>query len=174
MRSGLLFASCLGLLVMGCASEVDDSSSVPTAIPGISTKNDELGTPTTLQINAKRAQGPTSTPAPWATPLPLSPTPQPSQAHPISHNLIGKADCLSCHKGPTYFRMPADHATRTNQTCLGCHSPASGPPSSSPHPKAGHEACLVCHLLGTHGAHPVPGDHAGRMNDTCANCHQIK
>lgn len=159
--------SVLGFVLIGCAPDLSKSSALPTAIPGVISTDNE-----TQSSKAKIAQGPTSTPAPWATPLP--PTPLPKNARPVSHNLVGKADCLYCHRGPTYYRMPADHATRTNQTCLGCHATTAGPPRAVPHPKAGREACLVCHLTGKNGARAVPGDHGGRLNDTCGTCHEIK
>jgi hypothetical protein len=170
LRSWLLVASGCALWVAGCSSGLGERPALPAPVPGVISH--EGGTPAlNLEGNPRIAQGPTSTPAPWATPM--LPTPLP-KARAISHNLIGKSDCLYCHRGPTYYRTPADHATRTNQTCLGCHSPSSGPPPLVPHPRAGREACLVCHLTGKNGAHAVPGDHGGRLNDTCGTCHEFK
>ncbi|MBI5304717.1 MAG: hypothetical protein HY868_21465 [Chloroflexi bacterium] len=163
---------CLVLCATGCLPEIDDRPELPTAMPGnVVVINARAGTPASRENRTQVSDGPTSTPAPWATPLP--PTPRP-KARPLSHDLKGKADCLYCHKGPTYYRVPADHATRKNEMCLGCHSTASGPPPPAPHPKAGREACLVCHLTGKNKARPVPTDHGGRLNDTCAGCHAIK
>lgn len=167
-RPGLLIASALSLV--GCATGFGERPELPTAIPGMMSKQGEAKTPVSQRISATSDQGPTSTPAPWATALPPTPLPK---ARAVSHNLVGKSDCLYCHKGPTYYRVPADHAVRTNQTCLGCHAPTSSPPRAVPHPKAGREGCLICHLLGKNGARAVPGDHGGRLNDTCATCHLI-
>lgn len=170
VRSWLLVASSFVLLAMGCSPGLGERPALPTAILGVISHDGGAPMPNP-EGNAKIAQGPTSTPAPWATPLPPTPLPK---ARAVSHNLIGKSDCLYCHRGPTYYRMPADHATRTNQTCLGCHATSSAPPRPVPHPKAGREACLVCHLIGINGARAVPGDHGGRLNDTCGTCHEIK
>ena len=170
MRLALIVISCLVILSAGCMPESSQAFSLPTAVPGIVVDN---GSAEPLQNDGRKTStGVTSTPAPWATAMP--PTPAPNRAHPISHDLKGKADCVSCHRGPTYYRMPADHATRTNQTCLGCHSPNSGPPHPAPHPLAGRANCLLCHLRGTNGARAVPGDHGGKLNDTCATCHAIQ
>ncbi len=171
MRVEALIVFSVALVLIGCMPEFDEPLALPTAIPGILSHDGDPKTPTRREINAKSAQGPTSTPAPWATPLPPTPLPK---ARPVSHNLTGKTDCLYCHRGPTYYRMPADHATRTNQTCLGCHSTSTGPPPPVPHTTVGREGCLICHLRGTKGARAVPGDHGGRLNDSCGACHLIK
>lgn len=171
MRVEVLIVFSVTLVLMGCLPDFDERPALPTAIPGILSHGGDPKTLARREINAKSAQGPTSTPAPWATPLPPPPLPK---ARPVSHNLTGKADCLYCHRGPTYYRMPADHATRTNQTCLGCHSTSTGPPPPVPHTTVGREGCLICHLRGTKGARAVPGDHGGRLNDSCGACHSIK
>jgi hypothetical protein len=172
LKPGLMLAMGLIIVSMGCTPFVIVASPLPTALPGVLIDNGEMHTPTSRAPRIVNGEGPTSTPAPWATRVP--PTAVPNRAHPVSHDLKGKSDCLYCHRGPTYYRVPADHATRTNQSCLGCHSPSSSPPKAVPHPLAGREGCLICHLTGKNGARAIPGDHSGRLNDTCATCHLIR
>ncbi len=163
----------LALATCGCMPGFDHRPGLPTAIPGVLSNSLEYQTPVRRAANDGETSQPVSTPAPWATPLPATPVPV-RLPPPVPHDLAGKTDCLSCHKGTTYYRIPADHAKRTNQTCRGCHAVSSGPPPRIPHTTVGREGCLVCHLQGTQGARPVPGDHAGRLNDTCNHCHSVR
>lgn len=171
---GLLFEFAFFLLAAECAPEQGPRPVLPTAIPGISSQDAEFSTPSGRRATPTPG-GPTSTPAPWATPLP--PTPPPP-APGIPHDLAGKDDCLYCHKTKASFGIPPNHARRTNAMCRGCHGLSSSAPQPAPppipHSIAGHEACLLCHLQGSNGAPPEPGDHAGRLSETCQTCHRTK
>jgi hypothetical protein len=120
---------------------------------------------------------------------------------PIPHDLIGREDCLSCHKegvngAPKY---PADHAGRTNDVCQGCHkqvaassaptaqptvaatasAPAAQPTSAAlpiPHDIAGHENCTQCHPVSQPATAPAAGGpplipHDVIGRDDCLVCH---
>jgi hypothetical protein len=149
------------------------ASGLPTAIPGVSLKSGEFAT--AIPKSNPSVRGPTSTPAPFATKLPPTPLPPPKG---IPHDLKGKDDCLYCHKGKTYFAVPATHARRTNDSCLGCHNFSSSAPRPTPrampHSTTNRDACLMCHLRGDNGAKPIPGNHTGFTTDTCTNCHRSK
>ncbi|MBI5301760.1 MAG: hypothetical protein HY868_06470 [Chloroflexi bacterium] len=157
------------------ASPLPARAALPTAVPGLSSKDPNYATPISKRTRSVETVGATSTPAPFATRLPPTPLPPPVA---VPHSLVGKADCLYCHKGNTYFSVPKDHARRTNEMCLGCHPLSASAPRPTARPAAhsadGHENCLICHLQGGSGARPVPGDHAGRTNDTCRACHRLK
>jgi len=120
---------------------------------------------------------------------------------PIPHDLIGREDCLSCHKdgvngAPKY---PADHAGRTNDVCQMCHkqaaassaptaqptvaatasAPAAQPTSAAlpiPHDIAGHENCTQCHPVSQPATTPAAGGpppipHDVVGRDDCLVCH---
>jgi len=64
-----------------------------------------------------------STPPPMAQPG----TGVPDSAVPITHDLVGKEDCASCHKvGATKASLPESHQGRDNASCRGCHHPKAG------------------------------------------------
>ena len=52
----------------------------------------------------------------------------PDNAVPITHELVGREDCASCHKigAATKAALPESHQGRDNATCRGCHHPKSG------------------------------------------------
>ncbi|MBI5878784.1 MAG: hypothetical protein HZB53_14125 [Chloroflexi bacterium] len=166
----------LWLALAACAPSLGERRELPTAIPGVSSKEETYGTPVLGKPRPTAPlSGPTSTPAPFATGLPPPPPPPPPF---IPHELTGRSDCLGCHLSPTYFGVPKDHLRRTNGTCRGCHalSPSAPQPTPAPfkHPVAGREQCLACHLQGLGDAPAIPGPHAGRANDTCMTCHHPK
>lgn len=54
-----------------------------------------------------------------------------TQAVPLTHPVVGREDCRSCHlKGVNRAKkMPDSHATYVNDTCLLCHGlPGVKPP----------------------------------------------
>lgn len=148
---------------------------LPTAMAGVSNKDPDYQTPIVKRTRTATPGGPTSTPAPFATKVPPTPLPPPVA---VPHSLQGRADCMYCHIGNTYFSVPADHKRRTNDMCLGCHplNPSVARPTPRPasHPAQGRENCLSCHFLGLEGAKPIPGTHAERANETCRSCHPMK
>ena len=51
----------------------------------------------------------------------------PDTARPITHELVGREDCTSCHSvGAEKKPLPASHQGRDNATCKGCHHPKAG------------------------------------------------
>lgn len=151
-------------------------SKLPTAVPGLSTKDQDYQTPISKRTRTPTPGGPTSTPAPFATRI--IPTPVVVLPPQVPHSLAGKADCMYCHIGNTYFAVPADHRNRPNQTCLGCHrsseTSAYANPPAIPHSVEGRDNCLLCHFMGQNGAQPIPSSHTERGNDSCRSCHRVK
>ena len=153
-----------------CAGPDGAQPALPTAFPGRLSIDAVQATPP-----AGRLTGAIATRAPFATPLPATPR---AGAPRITHDLMGKADCVYCHNSPTTLGMPPSHSLRTNAMCLGCHAVDSSVPQptlrAAKHTLANKEACLLCHLGGENGARVVPASHAGRMNDSCRQCHQVQ
>jgi hypothetical protein len=101
----------------------------------------------------------------------------------ISHEVDGRADCLTCHKIGTASapRIPSNHAGLPSTLCRSCHlgggeiaetkpeSVGLAPPI--PHGRQGFEACTTCHEQGAAGAPQFPLDHSGRTDDICSACH---
>ncbi len=108
-----------------------------------------------------------------------------AQAHapPITHDLDGLDDCLSCHEtgADEAGQMPDDHAGRTNYFCERCHLPAgeAAPADQGstipfiPHPLEGRDDCLVCHETGVVGATQILDNHVDWSDDVCQSCHQL-
>lgn len=172
---GMLIVLALALYFRTNRVVFAERTVLPTAMAGISTKDQDYQTPIVKRTRTATPRGPTSTPAPFATKLPPTPLPPPVA---VPHSLQGRADCMYCHIDNTYFSVPADHKRRTNDMCLGCHpldkSVARSTPRPVSHSAEGRENCLTCHFLGVNGAKPIPGSHAGRTNETCRSCHPIK
>jgi len=117
----------------------------------------------------------------------LLPQPAPPAVAPpgIPHDLVGREDCLMCHKmGIAYAsRIPENHAGLPIELCQTCHLPmlAAPPPeepreagvmpSQVPHPIEGRADCRLCHETGVGGATQFPADHADRTNEVCIVCH---
>jgi predicted CXXCH cytochrome family protein len=157
-------------MAMGCSPQTRERPALPTAMAGVPSNG---AVAPTRQVRNSDLNGPTSTPAPWATALP---TPLPPPAPLIPHEIVYSNQCLTCHR-PHSQALPSDHTRRQETTCLGCHRLDEGflpTPVPMGHALDGREACLMCHLQGKNGAPAVPGDHAGRLNDTCLNCHKPK
>jgi hypothetical protein len=173
-RAGLLVWAGAATLLAACVAPRGGRPTLPTAMPAVQ-REEGSPIPALNAVQASQSAGPTSTAAPWATPIP---PPPPPPARGITHDLIGKADCLYCHNTPASFGIPRDHARRSNATCLGCHALSlSAPqptPRAMPHPIDGLEGCLLCHLQGDNGASIVPADHARRTNDVCISCHHAR
>jgi cytochrome c553 len=104
----------------------------------------------------------------------------------IPHDLVGREDCLMCHKmGIAYAsRIPENHIGLPVDLCQTCHQAteratplaeetreAGTMPSQVPHPVEGREDCRLCHETGVGGATPFPPDHADRSNEVCLVCH---
>jgi mono/diheme cytochrome c family protein len=104
----------------------------------------------------------------------------------ISHELVGREDCLMCHKLGTANapRVPDNHNGLTSSICDTCHTSfgeiagaeegteipiAEVPPI--PHGLEGFGSCSLCHLEGSPGVPRFPDDHEGRRDDLCAACH---
>jgi cytochrome c5 len=104
----------------------------------------------------------------------------------IRHDLVGREDCLACHKLGTAGapRIPANHASLTTAICQTCHTtlgdivgvgeeegvPVEEAPSI-PHGLDGFGACTQCHEEGGPGIPRFPDDHRGRTDDLCSACH---
>jgi mono/diheme cytochrome c family protein len=117
----------------------------------------------------------------------LLPQPSPPAVAPpgIPHNLVGREDCLMCHKMGIAFasRIPENHTGLPADLCQTCHLAApTAPlpeepreagmmPSQVPHPIEGREDCRLCHETGTGGASQYPADHVDRANEVCLVCH---
>jgi mono/diheme cytochrome c family protein len=104
----------------------------------------------------------------------------------IPHDLVGRKDCLMCHKmGIAYAsRIPENHIGLPAELCQTCHqaaAPAVPPPEETreagvmppqvPHSIEEREDCRLCHETGTGGATQFPADHIDRSNEVCLVCH---
>jgi cytochrome c5 len=104
----------------------------------------------------------------------------------ISHDLVGRSDCLTCHKLGTGDapRVPDNHSGLTSAICQTCHTAVeeivgvaggAGAPiteaPSIPHGLDGFGACTLCHAEGGPGIPRLPDDHQGRTDDLCSACH---
>ena len=117
----------------------------------------------------------------------LLPQPAPPAVAPpaIPHDLLGREDCLMCHKMGIAFasRIPENHTGLPADLCQTCHLPALTTPlpeetreagvmpSQVPHPVEGREDCRLCHETGAGGAPQFPPDHVDRANEVCLVCH---
>jgi len=118
----------------------------------------------------------------------LLPQPVPPAIAPpdIPHDLLGREDCLMCHKMGIAFasRIPENHIGLPADLCQTCHQAAAlaAPPpeetreagvmpSQVPHPIEGREDCRLCHEAGVGGASQFPADHVDRSNEVCLVCH---
>jgi hypothetical protein len=167
----LITVGLIMVLSLGCSPQLGERPALPTAMAGVPSNG---AIASTRQGRTPTPDGPTSTPAPWATGLPPQPPPP---APIIPHELAGNEECVVCHTKASGLALPLDHARRKPGTCLGCHRVDIGwlpTPVPMGHALNGQEACLMCHLQGKNGAPVEPGDHAGRLNDTCLNCHKPK
>lgn len=171
MRRLVLFFGIMGL-ALSCSPQPNERPALPTAMAGVYSGDIVYTTPGAKVTRAPVNNGPTSTPAPFATALPPTPLPPaPEMEHPVE----GNEDCFNCHYRKAYYALPLDHARRSLTTCLGCHrvqDPYIIPQIT--HEIAGRESCLMCHLQGKNGAPVEPGDHGGRLNDSCIGCHKPK
>ncbi len=166
---GLLLALAAGLLGSACTLQPKGRPALPTAVPDVGSTGQPVTTPGAVPPATRKPAGPTSTPAPWATPLPPTPLPTPPK---VPHPVVGHYNCRYCHDSPASFGFPPDHKRRTNAMCLGCHALGVASPPAIPHAVTGRERCLYCHLRGDNGAPPEPGDHADRKDDVCQKCHR--
>jgi cytochrome c5 len=105
----------------------------------------------------------------------------------ISHDLVGRDDCLMCHKVGTAGapRVPDNHNDLSSTICQACHTSASeitgaagegeeaplAEAPSIPHGLEGFRACSQCHEEGGAGIPQFPDDHQGRTDDMCSACH---
>jgi len=117
----------------------------------------------------------------------LLPQPAPPVVAPpdIPHDLVGREDCLMCHKmGIAYAsRIPENHIGLPVDLCQTCHQPglavalpeetqeAGVMPSQVTHPIEGRDDCRLCHETGVGGATQFPADHVDRANEVCLVCH---
>jgi cytochrome c553 len=117
----------------------------------------------------------------------LLPQPAPPVVAPpsIPHDLVGREDCLMCHKmGIAYAsRIPENHTGLPVELCQTCHLAALAVPLSEepreagvmpsqvPHPLEGRDDCRRCHETGVGGAPQFPADHVDRANEVCLVCH---
>ena len=103
------------------------------------------------------------------------PGPPTIAAPPITHDLVGREECLTCHKmGIEYApRIPDNHDGLPGDVCQACHaaSPMAALAPQVPHTLEGHADCRLCHETGASGATRFPPDHADRANDACLACH---
>jgi mono/diheme cytochrome c family protein len=105
----------------------------------------------------------------------------------IPHEVMGREDCLVCHKLGTSDapRIPDNHSGLPSDFCQTCHTPVSeiaggGMDTTSPaaeapqipHGLEGFSACTSCHAEGGSGIPRMPDDHEGRTDDICSACHQ--
>lgn len=98
----------------------------------------------------------------------------------VRHHLVGRHDCLMCHRVGAIEvvpDVPATHADRPSDTCLWCHDGASrmqtARPGPIPHEIERRVECLLCHTAGRIAAVPdMPDDHEGRTDERCTLCHQ--
>lgn len=119
----------------------------------------------------------------------LLPEPAPSTLAPppITHDLVGREECLMCHKvGIAYApRIPENHTGLPVDICQTCHLAAPGVsvpeetavpgemPSQVPHPLEDRTDCRLCHETGVGDAPQFPPDHADRANEVCQVCHAV-
>jgi cytochrome c5 len=119
----------------------------------------------------------------------LLPEPAPSTLAPpdISHDLVGREDCLMCHKLGIALapRIPDNHIGLPVDICQTCHLAAPGVslpeetpevgmlPSQVPHPVENRTDCRLCHETGVGGAPQFPTDHVDRANEVCLICHGV-
>lgn len=119
----------------------------------------------------------------------LLPEPVPSTLAPpdITHDLVGREECLMCHKvGIAYApRIPENHRGLPVDICQTCHLAAPGisvpeetpvlgeMPSQVPHPLEDRTDCRLCHETGVGDAPQFPPDHADRANEVCQVCHAV-
>jgi cytochrome c-type protein NapB len=117
----------------------------------------------------------------------LLPQPAPPAIAPpaIPHDLVGREDCLMCHKmGIAYApRIPDNHSGLPVGLCQTCHKAAPTMPLPEetrvagvmppqvPHPLEGRTDCRLCHETGVGGAPQFPPDHVDRANEVCLVCH---
>lgn len=106
---------------------------------------------------------------------------------PITHDLVGREECLMCHKmGIGYApRIPENHEALPVDLCQTCHSPGPGEvrreetpvagltPPQVPHPLEDRTDCRLCHETGVGDAPQFPADHADRANEVCSVCHSL-
>jgi hypothetical protein len=119
----------------------------------------------------------------------LLPEPAPSTLAPpvITHGLVGREDCLMCHKMGIALapRIPDNHAGLPADLCQTCHQAGPGVsvpeetpevgmlPSQVPHPLENRTDCRLCHETGVGEATQFPADHVGRVNEVCTVCHAV-
>jgi len=117
------------------------------------------------------------------------PEPAPSLIAPpdITHDLVGREECLMCHKlGIAYApRIPENHIGLPVDLCQSCHLPAPGTslpevtpvlgvmPPQVPHPVENRIDCRLCHETGVGEAPQFPADHIDRANEVCQVCHAV-
>lgn len=104
----------------------------------------------------------------------------------IPHDLVGREDCLMCHKMGIAFapHIPENHTGLPVDLCQTCHQAAAPAvavpeetrevgvmPSQVSHPIEGREDCRLCHETGVGGAPQFPADHVDRANEVCPVCH---
>ena len=105
----------------------------------------------------------------------------------ITHDLMGRDDCLVCHKVGTAGapRVPENHNGLSSTICRTCHTATSeitgaagegeeavvAEAPSIPHGLEGFRACSQCHAEGGPGIPQFPEDHQGRTDDLCTACH---
>jgi cytochrome c553 len=104
----------------------------------------------------------------------------------IPHDLVGREDCLMCHKMGIAFapRIPENHVGLPAELCRTCHQAAALgelPPEETrvagimppqvPHSIEGRDDCRLCHETGVGGAPQFPPDHVDRANEVCLVCH---
>jgi len=116
-----------------------------------------------------------------------APAPPAVAPPPITHDLVGREECLMCHKmGIAYApRIPENHAGLPVDLCQTCHLAAPGVsvpegtpalgvmPLQVPHPLENRTDCRLCHETGVGDARQFPADHADRSNEVCEVCHAV-
>lgn len=192
--ASLALALAVLLAGSGCTLIPGQGRSLPTADEVVAGERTDALPSAAPAVEA--TPRPTSTPAPWVTPIaPLTtgpagarPTSTPAlmaapvrSARPmppkILHNVEGSkaVTCLGCHRAGR-FGVPPDHLRRKIETCLGCHfvdySAVKVKTPVIPHSVVGREGCLTCHVRAVEGARPMPGEHTKRSESTCRNCHE--
>ncbi len=119
----------------------------------------------------------------------LLPEPIPSAISPpeVTHDLVGREECLMCHKLGIGLapRVPENHTGLPVDLCQTCHVAAPGVsvpaetpeigmlPSQVPHPLENRTDCRLCHETGVGDAPAFPADHADRANEVCVVCHAV-
>lgn len=71
---------------------------------------------------------------------------------PITHDIAGREQCLTCHGTRGVQSVPDSHTGFTNATCTGCHALAPTPapaevnaPPGLTSPVNNNDSCLACH-----------------------------